>query len=242
MIFNLMREIYEIFGFNDYKVEISVRDPKNKEKYFGSDKVWEKAENILIESAKKMGLKYSVEEGEAAFYGPKIDIKVKDSIGREWQLTTIQLDFNQPENFEMDYVGDDGKKHRVVVLHVAILGSFERFMGVLIEHYAGAFPTWLSPVQVAIIPVRENHEEKAKELYGILKQASIRTEMFPADDSLGKRIHTAKDMKTPFVIVLGDKEVSSGNLTIENRDGTKTEGITAEDFLSKLKKEIEDKK
>ena len=242
MIFNLMREIYEIFGFNDYKVEISVRDPKNKEKYFGSDEVWEKAENILIESAKKMGLKYSVEEGEAAFYGPKIDIKVKDSIGREWQLTTIQLDFNQPENFEMDYVGDDGKKHKVVVLHVAILGSFERFMGVLIEHYAGAFPTWLSPVQVAIIPVRENHEEKSKELYNILKQASIRTEMFPADDSLGKRIHTAKDMKTPFVIVLGDKEVSSGNLTIENRDGTKTEGITIEDFLLKLKKEIEDKK
>jgi len=242
MIFKLMREIYEIFGFNDYKVEISVRNPKNKEKYFGSDEVWEKAENILIESAKKMGLKYSVEEGEAAFYGPKIDIKVKDSIGREWQLTTIQLDFNQPENFEMDYVGDDGKKHRVVVLHVAILGSFERFMGVLIEHYAGAFPIWLSPVQVAIIPVRENHEEKAKELYNILKQASIRTEMFPADDSLGKRIHAAKDMKTPFVIVLGDKEVSSSNLTIENRDGTKTEGITAEDFLSKLKKEIKDKK
>jgi len=242
MIFNLMREIYEIFDFNDYKVEISVRDPKNKEKYFGSDEVWEKAENILIESAKKMGLKYSVEEGEAAFYGPKIDIKVKDSIGREWQLTTIQLDFNQPENFEMDYVGDDGKKHRVVVLHVAILGSFERFMGVLIEHYAGAFPTWLSPVQVAIIPVRENHEEKAREIYNIFKQAYIRTEMFPADDSLGKRIHTAKDMKTPFVIVLGDKEVSSGNLTIENRDGTKTEGITAKDFLSKLKKEIEDKK
>ena len=142
----------------------------------------------------------------------------------------------------MDYVGDDGKKHRVVVLHVAILGSFERFMGVLIEHYAGAFPIWLSPVQVAIIPVRENHEEKAKELYNILKQASIRTEMFPADDSLGKRIHAAKDMKTPFVIVLGDKEVSSSNLTIENRDGTKTEGITAEDFLSKLKKEIKDKK
>ena len=242
MIFNLMREIYEIFGFNDYKVEISVRDPKNKGKYFGSDEVWEKAENILIESAKKMGLKYSVEEGEAAFYGPKIDIKVKDSIGREWQLTTIQLDFNQPENFEMDYVGDDGKKHRVVVLHVAILGSFERFMGVLIEHYAGAFPTWLSPVQVAIIPVRENHEEKAKELYDILKQASIRTEIFSADDSLGKRIHVSKDMKTPFVIVLGDKEVSSGNLTIENRDGTKTENITSSEFLTKLKKEIEDKK
>ena len=242
MIFGLMREIYETFGFNDYKVEISVRDPKNKAKYFGGDEVWEKAENILIESAKKLNLKYSVEEGEAAFYGPKIDIKVKDSIGREWQLTTIQLDFNQPENFEMDYMGEDGKKHRVVVLHVAILGSFERFMGVLIEHYAGAFPTWLSPVQVAIVPVRENHEEKAKEIYNLFKSNSIRVDLLSTNDSLGKRIHTAKDMKTPYVIVLGDKEMESGKLTIENRDGTKTEGITAEEFLAKLKKEIEEKK
>ncbi len=242
MIFGLMREIYETFGFNDYKVEISVRDQKNKTKYFGSDEVWEKAENILIESAKKLGLKYSVEEGEAAFYGPKIDIKVKDSIGRDWQLTTIQLDFNQPENFEMDYMGDDGKKHRVVVLHVAILGSFERFMGVLIEHYAGAFPTWLSPIQVAIIPVRENHEEEAKKIYDALRQNSIRTEIFSGDTSLGKRIHTAKNMLTPYVIVLGDKEVASLKLTIENRDGTKTENISTEEFLEKLKKEIEEKK
>jgi threonyl-tRNA synthetase len=242
MIFNLMREIYQIFNFNDYKIEISIRDTKNKEKYFGSDEVWGKAENILIESAKKLNLKYSIEEGEAAFYGPKIDIKVKDSIGREWQLTTIQLDFNQPENFEMDYMGEDGKKHRVVVLHVAILGSFERSMGVLIEHYAGAFPTWLSPVQVAIVPVRENHEVEAKKLFDIFKKESIRVEMFSADNSLGKRIHTAKDMKTPFIIILGDKEVSSQKLTIENRDGTKTENISTNEFLSKLKKEIEEKK
>ena len=241
MIFGLMREVYETFGFSNYKVEISVRDPKNKEKYFGSDEVWEKAENILIESAQKLGLKYSVEEGEAAFYGPKIDIKVQDSIGREWQLTTIQLDFNQPENFEMDYVGPDGKKHRVVVLHVAVLGSFERFMGVLIEHYAGAFPTWLSPVQVAIIPVRENHEEEAKKLFDTLKNSNIRVEIFGSDDSLGKRIHAAKDMKTPYVIVLGDKEVASGNLTIENREGAKTENISAADFLAKLKTEIANK-
>ena len=243
MIFNLMREIYEVFGFNDYKVEISVRNKSNKEKYFGSDEVWEKAENILIESAKKLGLKYSVEEGEAAFYGPKIDIKVKDSIGREWQLTTIQLDFNQPENFEMDYIGEDGKKHRVVVLHVAILGSFERFMGVLIEHYSGAFPAWLSPVQVAIVPVRENHEEETKKISDILKNSGIRVEIFSADrNSLGKRIHEAKGMKTPYVIVLGDKEVESGKLTIENRDGTKTEDISIEEFLEKLKNEILEKK
>ncbi|HNW71916.1 MAG TPA: threonine--tRNA ligase [Candidatus Paceibacterota bacterium] len=242
MIFGLMKKVYSIFGFNDYKVEISVRDINNKAKYFGSDDVWEKAENILIESAKKMGLQYSVEEGEAAFYGPKIDIKVKDSIGRNWQLTTIQLDFNQPENFEMDYMGEDGRKHRVVVLHVAILGSFERFMGILIEHYAGSFPVWLSPIQVAIVPVRENHRDEAKKLYSILKQSSIRTEIFESDDSLGKRIHNAKDMKTPFVIVLGDKEVSSGTLTIENRDGTKLENISLQEFIEKIQKLITDKK
>lgn len=242
MIFGLMKKVYSIFGFNDYKVEISVRDPKNKGKYFGSDEVWEKAENILINSAKKMGLKYSVEEGEAAFYGPKIDIKVKDSIGRDWQLTTIQLDFNQPENFEMDYAGEDGKKHRVVVLHVAIFGSFERFMGILIEHYAGTFPTWLSPTQVAIIPVRENHEEEAKKFFDTLKKESIRVQIFEGNESLGKRIHAAKDAKIPFVIVLGDKEVISQKLTIENRDGTKTENISAEEFITKLKKEIEEKR
>ena len=243
MIFGLMKEIYETFNFNDYKVEISIRDLNNKEKYFGNDEIWEKAENILIESAKKLGFKYSVEEGEAAFYGPKIDIKVKDSIGRSWQLTTIQLDFNQPENFEMDYTGEDGKKHRVVVLHVAILGSFERFMGVLIEHYAGAFPLWLSPVQVAIVPVRENHDEEAKKIADTLKKENIRVEILSSDkNSLGKRIHEAKGMKTPYVIVLGDKEVTSGKLTIENRDGTKTENISLEEFLEKLKKEIEEKK
>ncbi len=154
MILGLMQKVYKIFGFNDYKVEVSIRDPKNKEKYFGADDVWQKAEQILIEQVKKWSVAYSIEEGEAAFYGPKIDIKVKDSIGREWQLTTIQLDFNQPENFDMDYTGEDGKKHRVVVLHVAIFGSFERFMGILIEHYAGNFPLWLSPMQVKVIPVR----------------------------------------------------------------------------------------
>jgi len=158
-------------------------------------------------------------------------------------LTTIQLDFNQPENFDMDYVGEDGKKHRVVVLHVAVLGSFERFMGVLIEHYAGIFPTWLSPVQVAVIPVRENHEEEALKISRILKDSNIRVEIFSADkNSLGKRIHEAKNMKTPYVIVLGDKEVTSGKLTIENRDGTKTEDISTEEFLKKLETEIEDKK
>ena len=148
MILGLMEKVYSSFGFSDFLVQISVRDPKNPEKYFGGDDLWKKSEQILIESVKEWGRPYIVEEGEAAFYGPKIDIMVKDSIGRRWQLTTVQLDFNQPENFQMRYAGEDSKEHAPAVLHVAILGSIERFMGILIEHFAGAFPLWLSPVQV----------------------------------------------------------------------------------------------
>mgnify|MGYP001560916406 FL=1 len=243
MIFGLMQKVYKIFGFDNYKVEVSTRDPKNKEKYFGSDEVWEKAEKILVNSAKKMGLKYSVEEGEAAFYGPKIDIKVKDSIGREWQLTTVQLDFNQPNNFEMDYAGEDGKKHRVVVLHVAIFGSFERFMGVLIEHYAGIFPIWLSPVQVKTLPIsEEKHLDYAKEIFKNLKETGIRVELDESSESLSKKIHNAKMQKIPYLIIIGDKEKDSKKLTVEGRNNEKLENITTDEFLAKLKKEIEEKK
>jgi len=243
MIFGLMREIYEIFGFSKYKVEISVRDQKNKKAYFGGDEVWEKAESILEEAVKKWGIPFEIKEGEAAFYGPKIDIKVKDSIGREWQLTTIQLDFNQPENFEMDYIGEDGKKHRVVVLHVAILGSFERFMGVLIEHYAGAFPLWLSPVQVKVLPIStDKHLEFAGTVSKLLKNAGIRVELDESNESLGKKIREAKMQKIPYLVVIGDKEKKSKTLTVEVREGEKLENITPVEFLAKIKKIIEEKK
>jgi threonyl-tRNA synthetase len=149
---------------------------------------------------------------------------------------------NMPERFDLNCINEKGTKERIVMLHAAIMGSIERFMSILIEHTAGAFPVWLSPVQVAIVPVRENHNEKAREIFETLKKENIRAELFDYEDSLGKRIHNAKDMKTPFVIVLGDKEVASQKLTIENRDGSKTEGILFEEFLEKLKKEIAEKK
>ncbi len=240
MIFGLMKKVYKIFNFTDYKVEISVRDPLNKEKYFGSDEVWEKAEKILIESTEKTGLKYSVEEGEAAFYGPKIDIKIKDSIGRDWQLTTIQLDFNQPENFDMNYTGKDGKKHRVVVIHVAIFGSFERFIGILIEHFAGAFPLWLSPVQVVITPISEHQQEYADDVYKKLKEEGIRVEIDDSNESLGKKIRLAKMQKVPYIIVIGNKEKEEKTVTVEGRT-EKLESITLEKFVEKIKREIEEK-
>lgn len=242
MIFGLMQKVYKIFNFNNYKVEVSVRDLENKKKYFGDDAVWEKAEKILVSSAKKMGLNYSVEEGEAAFYGPKIDIKVKDSIGREWQLTTIQLDFNQPENFEMDYMGEDGKKHRAVVLHVAIYGSFERFMGVLIEHYAGNFPLWLSPVQVKVIPVRSNHNEYAKEIYEMLRENNIRAEFDDANVNLGTKVREAKNNKVPYWIVVGDKEIEAKKITLESRDAGQLGQMSKEELLKKFLEEIKNKK
>lgn len=242
MIFGLMKKVYNLFGFNDYKIEISIRDPKNKEKYFGDDEVWEKAEGILVDSAQKMNLKYSIEEGEAAFYGPKIDIKVKDSIGREWQLATIQLDFNQPNNFEMDYIGEDGKKHRVTVLHVAIFGSFERFMGILIEHYAGTFPLWLSPVQAKVIPVRTNHNEYAKQIYELLKENNIRVEFDDEESNLGGKVRDAKNKKIPYWIVIGDKEIEANKITLESRDKGALGQMSKEELLSKLTQEIKEKK
>lgn len=238
MIFGLMQKVYGLFGFNDYKVEISVRDPKNKEAYFGADEVWEKAESILIDAVKKWGVEYSVEEGEAAFYGPKIDIRVKDSIGRTWQLTTIQLDFNQPENFDMNYTGEDGQKHKVVVLHVAIFGSFERFMGILIEHYAGNFPLWLSPVQVKVIPVRDTHNDYAKKVHELLVEAGIRSDFDDRDLNLGKKVREAKNEKIPYWIVLGDKEIESENVTVEHRDQGQLGAQSAEEFVASLVEEI----
>jgi len=242
MILGLMQKTYALFGFNNYKVEVSTRDPKNKEKYFGGDDVWQKAEKILVDEVKKWGVPYSVEEGEAAFYGPKIDIKVKDSLGREWQLTTIQLDFNQPENFEMDYTGEDGRRHRVVVLHVAIFGSFERFMGILIEHYAGNFPLWLSPVQVKIAPVKESNFAKAEEIGAHLKKSGIRVDTDLSDVNFGKKIREAKDMKIPYTIIIGDKDMEKGVVTLESRDKGKIGEKTLEEATTLLTKEIKDKK
>jgi len=241
-IFNLMQKVYSLFGFNDYRVGISIRDPKDKSKYFGDDSVWNKAEAILIDSVKKWGVKYSIDEGEAAFYGPKIDIRVKDSIGREWQLTTIQLDFNQPENFDLDYTGEDGKKHRVVVLHVAILGSFERFMGILIEHYSGNFPLWLSPVQVKVIPIGDAHHAKAVEIYDMLKKEMVRVEVDLSKDNFGKKVRAAKNDRIPYFIIIGDKDIDAEKVTLESRDHGQIGQLTEEEVVSKITKEIKDKK
>jgi threonyl-tRNA synthetase len=241
VMLEMIQEVYDAFGFNDFYVRISLRDSKNKSKYLGSDEVWNTAENALRDIVKKTGWQYKEAEDEAAFYGPKLDFMFKDAIGREWQLSTIQLDFNLPERFDLDYTNIDNKKVRPVVIHRAMLGSTERFMGIMIEHFAGKFPVWLSPNQVTIVPVNlEKHLASADELYTKMRQSGLRVTLDDKKDSLGKRIHNAKADFTPYVIVLGDKEIESGMLTVETR-GEKIEGITTEDFIEKVLVEINNK-
>lgn len=232
-VFNLKLDI-------DYRYRLSLGNRANTEKYYKNDSAWEKGEDLLRKLMQKRGSKFEEAKDEAAFYGPKIDIQMKNVNGKEDTAFTVQYDFCMPSRFDLTYVGEDGKNHQCFVVHRSSIGAIERIMAFLIEKYAGAFPTWLSPVQVAIVPVRENHNDKAQEVFEALKKEGIRVEMKSEDDSLGKRINSAKAQKVPYVIVLGDKEVESGNLTVESRT-EKTE-TTLADFIAKLKEEIKNKK
>src|SRR3989338_8781366 len=229
--FQAVNEMYlkyfKIFGIEKYVMRFSTHDPKELgKKYVDEGKLWLETEKIVRDVLIKSKIPYVEVPNEAAFYGPKIDVQVWSAIGREFTLATNQVDFAVPKRFDLTFTNKEGKAETPLCIHRAPLGTHERFIGFLIEHYAGIFPTWLSPLQVAIVPVREQHQEKAEEIKNALKNDFIRTEIIDNGDSLGKRIHKAKSLKTPFVIVFGDKEVSSGNLTIENRDGTKTENIS----------------
>ncbi len=202
------------FGFTDNVIQLSVRDPKNPGKYCGADDRWCQAEASLVKALETRGYPYERMEGEAVFYGPKIDIKIKDAIGRLWQCTTIQFDFNLSERFDMTYVGEDGKEHRPYMVHRALLGSLERFFGVLIEHYNGAFPLWLAPVQALVLPIAERHEVYAKSLEGRLREAGFRAEVDLSREKVGKKIRTAELQKVPLILVVGDKEVERGTAAL----------------------------
>jgi threonyl-tRNA synthetase len=205
------------FGFDDFKIELSVRGTNPTKKYLGSDENWARAEQALVEAMEEQNLPYERIEDEAAFYGPKIDIKVKDSIGRLWQLTTVQFDFNLPERFEMEYIGEDNKPHRPVMVHRALFGSVERFFGVLIEHYAGAFPMWLAPVQVAVLPITDRINEYAEKVAQELRAAGLRVEVNVRNDKIGAKIRDAQMQKVPFMLVLGDREVEEGKVAVRER-------------------------
>ncbi len=241
LMLEMIGEVYRIFGLNDYYVRISLRDSQNKSKYLGSDEVWEMSENALRDVVKATGWKHTEAEDEAAFYGPKLDFMAKDAIGREWQLSTIQLDFNLPVRFELEYTSSENKRETPVVIHRAVLGSVERFLGIIIEHFAGNFPLWLSPVQVKILPVSEKHTAYAQKVFAELAQNNVRVELDDSNESLGKRIRVAKTEKVPYLLVLGDKEVDAGTVTAERRDGAHTDAQLLADFSTHINKEIETK-
>jgi threonyl-tRNA synthetase len=228
--------VLRAFGFEDFEANLSTRDP---DKSIGADEAWAKATDDLRAAIEAEGLPYSIKEGDAAFYGPKIDVDVRDAIGRRWQLSTIQLDFNMNERFGLEYVGSDNARHRPVMIHRALLGSLERFFGVLLEHYAGAFPTWLAPVQVKVLPVSDGHEVYARRLVDRFNSQGYRAELGPADDSIGKRVRTAKLDKIPYLLVVGDTDVADGTVGVNTRGQAKeVRGVSVEEFCDLLEADL----
>jgi len=209
--------MFEVFGFKDIKVELSVRGSDPDAHYLGSDDDWERAEKVLVDALDQRGIPYTRVEGEAVFYGPKIDIRVEDAIGRTWQLTTVQFDFNLPERFQLEYIGEDNKPHRPIMIHRALFGSMERFFGVLIEHYAGAFPFWLAPVQVAVLPITDRINDYASAVAGQLRTAGFRVEVNLRSEKIGAKIRDAQLQKVPFMLVLGDREMEQGSVAVRER-------------------------
>ena len=229
-VFELTLEIHGTFGFEDRVVTLSTKPGVA----IGDEAMWDKAIEALTNALEKSGLAYEVAEGEGAFYGPKVDFHFRDAIGRLWQLTTVQCDFALPERFGMEYVGDDNERHRPVMIHRAILGSLERFSAVLIEHYAGAFPLWLSPQQVRLVPVADRHLEHAETLAAGLRQAGLRPGIDRSGETVGKKVRAAQLQKAPYVLVIGDKEIESGAVTVRDRAATETRGVAFEAFVDAL--------
>ena len=223
-------DVFKTFGFENFKVELSVRGGTENKGYLGSDADWENAESALVTALNKRGIEYERIEGEAAFYGPKIDIKVEDSIGRLWQLSTVQFDFNLPERFELEFIGDDGQTHRPIMVHRALFGSVERFFGVLIEHYAGAFPFWLAPVQIVVLPITDRINDYAEKIAEKLKASGFRIETNLKSDKIGAKIRDAQMQKIPFMLVLGDKELEENKIAVRERKQGDIGQMSLEEF------------
>ena len=235
-VIDLILYVFRIFKFDKYTAQVSLRDPNNKAKYIGSDENWEKAENAIIEAAAEKGLKTVVEYGEAAFYGPKLDFMVKDAIGRKWQLGTIQVDYNLPERFQLEYTDADGSKKRPVMIHRAPFGSIERFTAVLLEHTSGHLPLWLSPDQVKVLPVSEKYSEYAKKVCSLLNNCDIRSSLDARNETIGKRIREISLLRVPVLVIVGEKEVAEGTVSVR-REGADVGTMKTEDFVTWFKAE-----
>lgn len=236
----LVQIIFEKLGMEDYRVRVGLRD-LDSDKYVGEPERWDKAEDACRAAAQSLGVEWSEEQGEAAFYGPKIDFVVKDVLGREWQLGTVQVDYNLPERFGLEYKGSDGEIHRPVMIHRAPFGSMERFCGVLIEHFAGKFPTWLTPTQCHIITISQKHSAYAEEVAQLLREHDIRVAVDDGDDTIGKKIRTHRKMQPAYMVILGDGEIDSRSVSLRARNGDQVSGVPLETFVADLRKEILDK-
>jgi threonyl-tRNA synthetase len=237
-VIDLVLYVFKSLGFEDFSAQVSLRDPENKTKYFGLDEAWDKAENAIRRAAADKGLKTVEEVGEAAFYGPKLDFMVKDALGRKWQLGTIQVDYQLPQRFELEYVGSDNQKHRPVMIHRAPFGSMERFIAILIETTAGNFPLWLSPDQIAILPISEKYEDYANEVFLTLQEEDIRGYVDHRDEKIGRKIRDAEVNKLPLMLIVGEKEAEEGKVSVRRKGEGDLGSMTIEEFIAYAKTEI----
>ena len=237
-VMDIVMLIFKALNFKEFIVQISLRDPDNKEKYIGSDENWEKAERAIMEVAEERGLPTVIELGEAAFYGPKMDFMVKDALGRKWQLGTIQVDYNLPERFDLEYIGNDNQRHRPVMIHRAPFGSMERFVAVLLEHTAGNFPLWLTPDQAIVLPISEKYHDYAKKVFNLLNNSEIRTLIDDRNEKAGKKIRDAELMKIPFMLVVGEREESEGTVSVRKHGQGDLGPQKIEDFVKLVQEEM----
>jgi threonyl-tRNA synthetase len=231
-VIGLTQYVSKTLGFSDFKIRLSFRDPENKTKYGGEDAQWIQAEKDVKDAADAMGLDYEIGIGEAAFYGPKIDFMLKDALGRKWQLGTVQLDYVMPERFDLEYIGSDGQKHRPVIIHRAPFGSFERFISLLIEHYAGNFPAWLAPVQCAVLPITDGQETYAKSIYEKLHNAGVRVRMNASNEKVNARIRDEEMKKVPLMLIVGAKEAEAGTVSLRRHGQGNIGTISLEEAFS----------
>jgi threonyl-tRNA synthetase len=227
--------VFRSLGFENFTAQVSLRDPANKVKYIGEDHLWERAEREIQEASDERGLQTVAVQGEAAFYGPKLDFMVKDALGRSWQLGTIQVDYQLPQRFELEYVGSDNQKHQPVMIHRAPFGSLERFVAVLIEHCAGNFPLWLAPDQIAVLPISERFNDYAKRVYDALKEQDIRGLLDDRDEKIGRKIRDAETKKIPYMLIVGEKEVSEEKVAVRKHGQGDQGSVLLDEFVTKFR-------
>lgn len=237
-VMDIIMIIFKALNFENFEAQISLRDKVNREKYIGSEDNWEKAENAIIEACQEKGLQAKIEYGEAAFYGPKLDFMVKDALGRRWQLGTIQVDYNLPERFKLEYTGTDNQKHRPVMIHRAPFGSMERFVAVLIEHTAGRFPLWLTPDQVAILPISDKFNDYARKLHDYFEENEVRSYIDDRSEKIGRKIRDNELKHTPYLLVVGEKELENGTVSVRKQGTGEQYSMKFEEFAKKINEEV----